>query len=154
MMDELFGIPILIIRSQKVALDGAVAKFYGVSTKVLNRRVRANPERFPSNFMFQLTTEEARAANHPRARPYAFTEQGVLMVSSVLDSEKADQVNIEIMRTVLRLRETPATNAELTRRLDALEHNYEVFREVNRKPMKRAVPKRNEIGFRSNTGKR
>lgn len=150
MINELFGIPILCIRSQKVALDRAVAKFYGVSTKVLNRRVKANPERFPSNFMFQLTTEEARAANHTRSRPYAFTEFGVLMLSSVLDSERAEHVNIEIMRTFVRLRGTPASNAELTRRVHALEHDYEVFREVIRKPMKRAVPRRKEIGFLAN----
>ena len=154
MIEELFCIPILLIRGQKVALDRMVAKFYGVSTKVVNRAVKANPERFPPNFMFQLTTEEARAANHTRSRPYAFTEQGVLMLSSVLDSERADQVNVEIMRTFVRLRETPASNAELTRRLDALEHDCEVFREVIRKPMKRAVPRRKEIGFLANTGKR
>ena len=154
MIEELFGIPVLLIRSRKVALDGVVAKFYGISTKVLKRAVKANPERFPPNFMFQLTTEEARAANHTRSRPYAFTEQGVLMLSSVLDSERADQVNIEIMRTIVRLRETPASNAELTRRVDALEYDCMFFREVIRKPMKRSSPRRKEIGFLANTAKR
>ena len=154
MIDELFGIPILLIRSQKVALDGAVAKFYCVSTKVLNRTVKANLDRFPPNFMFQLTTEEARAANHTRSRPYAFTVQGILMLSSVLNSERADLLNIEIMRTFVRLRETPASNAELTRRVDDLEFDYKVFREVIRKPMKRAVSRRKEIGFLANIGKR
>jgi hypothetical protein len=154
MIEELFGIPILFIRSQKVALDRTVAKFYGVSTKELNRAVRGNPERFPPNFMFQLTTEEARAANHTRSRPYAFTEQGVLMLSSVLNSERADQVNVELMQTLVRLWETPASNAELTRRVDALEYDCKVFREVIRKPMKRAVPRRKEIGFLANSVKR
>ena len=154
MIEELFGIPILLIRSQKVALDRTVAKFYCVSTKVLNRAVKTNAERFPPNSLFQLTTEEARAAGHTRSRPYAFTEQGVLMLSSVLNSERADQVNIEIMRTFVRLRETPASNAELTRRLDALEHDCKVFREVIRKPMKRAVSRRKEIGFLANSVKR
>lgn len=151
MIEELFGIPILLIRNQKVALDGSVAKFYGVSTKAVNRTVKANLDRFPLNFMFQLTAEEARAANHTRSRPYAFTVQGILMLSSVLDSERAEQVNIEIMRTFVRLREIPASNAELTTRLGALE---QVFREVIRKPMKRAVSRRKEIGFLANIGKR
>jgi len=151
MIDELFGIPTLLIRGQKVALDGTVAKFYGVSTKVIHRAVKANLDRFPPNFMFQLTKEEARAANHTRSHPYAFTEQGVLMLSSVLDSERAEQVNIEIMRTFVRHRETPASNADLTTRLGALE---QVFCEVIRKPMKRAVSRRKEIGFLANIGKR
>lgn len=154
MIEELFGIPILFIRGQKVALDGAVTKFYGVSTKVLHRAVKANPDRFPPSFMFQLTTEEARAANHPRSRPYAFTDQGILMLSSVLNCERADKVNVELMETLVRLRKTPASNAELTRRVHALEHDCEVFREVIRKPMKRAVPRRKEIGFLASTGKR
>ena len=154
MIEELFGIPILLIRNQKVALDGSVAKFYGVSTKVVKRAVKVNFERFPPNFMFQFTTEEARAANHPRSRPYAFTVQGILMLSSVLNSERAHQVNIEIMRTFVRLRETPASNAELTRRVDDLEYDCQVFREVIRKPMKRAVRRRKEIGFLANIGKR
>jgi hypothetical protein len=154
MLEELFGIPIIFIRGQRVALDRTAAKFYGVSTKVLNRAVRANPERFPSSFMFQLTTEEARAANYIRSRPCAFTELGIMMLSSVLNSERAEQLNIEIMRTVVDLRETPASNAELTKRLNALEHECEVFREVLRKPMKRAMPRRKEIGFLANTVKR
>ena len=142
MTHELISIPagsvessILLIRSQKVILDRALAKLYGVSTKVLNQAVKRNPTRFPPNFMFQLTTEEARAVQRLKShcdlkdsgnikyRPYAFTEHGILMLSSVLNSERAVQVNIEIMRTFVRLREILASNADLTKRLDALEHN-------------------------------
>ena len=126
MTHELISIPaesvensILLIRSRKVILDRTLAKLYGVSTKVLNQAVKRNPERFPADFMFQLTMEEAKAEERLRSqivtlkksqgknikyRPYAFTEHGILMLSSVLKSERAVQVNIEIMRTFVRLR--------------------------------------------------
>jgi hypothetical protein len=159
MTHESMGIPaesvessILVIRSQKVILDRTLAKLYGISTKELNQAVRQNPTRFPPEFMFQLSMEEARAVNS-KSRPYAFTEHGILMLSSVLNSERVDQVNIELMRTFVHLRKT-ASNVEITRRLDALEHNYKVVFEVMRKPMRLAVPKRKPIGFRANTGKR
>jgi ORF6N domain-containing protein len=146
---ELIGIPdvsvedsILLIRSQKVILDRTLAKLYGVSTSVLNQAVRRNPERFPPDFMFQLTVEEAKALDLERSRsqivilkkrqgknikyrPYAFTEHGILMLSSVLRSDRAIQVNIQIMRTFVRLREMLASNGELTRRLDELERTYD-----------------------------
>jgi ORF6N domain len=182
MTHELISIPeesversILLIRSQKVILDRALAKLYGVSTKVLNQAVKRNPERFPSDFMFQLTMEEAKALEPPRLRsqivtlknprgkhlkyrPYAFTEHGILMLSSVLRSERAIQVNIQIMRTFVRLREMIASNAELTSQLDALERNYDkkfkVVFEAIRQLMKPAVPKRRTIGFRVKTTKK
>ena len=137
---------ILSIRGQKVILDRTLARLYGVSTKVIHEAVRRNPTRFPPNFMFQLTAEEGRAAGS-KSRAYAFTEHGILMLSSVFSSEWAVQVNIEIMRTFVRLRETPNSNAELTKRVDALE-------QAMRKPMRRAVPKRKQIGFRANAGER
>src|SRR5215213_4738055 len=132
MTNELIDIPaesvedsILLIRRQKVMLDRALAKLYGVSTKVLNQAVKRNPERFPPDFRFQLTIEETRAlkpapqkprGKHVKYRPYVFTEHGVLMLSTVLRSDRAIQVNIEIVRTFVRLREWVASNEELTMR--------------------------------------
>jgi hypothetical protein len=160
MANELISIPagaiessILLIRGQKVILDRTLAKLYGVSTRVLKEAVNRNPTRFPPNFVFQLTTDESRTANS-KSRPYAFTEHGILMLSSVLNSERAVQVNIEIIRTFVRLREPPASNAELTKRLDALENNCKIVFEAIRKPMRLATPRRNPIGFRANTVKR
>lgn len=128
--DELATIPvesiersILLIRGQKVILDRTLAKLYGVSTKALNQAVKRNPQRFPPDFMFQLTMEEAKAegstqgsvlrsqivtlrsphGKHTKYRPYAFSEHGILMLSSVLNSERAVQVNIEIMHSRNRL---------------------------------------------------
>ena len=178
MTHELIGIPaesversILVIRSQKVILDRTLARLYGVSISVLNQAVKRIPERFPPDFMFQLTAEEARVLESSRSRsqtvilktsrgksikylPYAFTEHGILMLSSVLNSERADRVNIEIMRAFVRFRQTPVSNAEITKRLDVLEHNCKIVLEAIRKPMRRAVPKRKPIGFRVNTIKR
>ena len=168
---------ILLIRSKKVILDKTLAKFYGVSTSVLNQAVKRNPERFPPDFMFQLTMEEATAADlvnrpilrsqivtlrgrgkHRKYRPFAFTEHGILMLSSVLKSERAVQVNIEIMRTFVRLREILASNAELSARLDALERNYDgkfkVVFEAIRQLMRPSLPKRKPIGFRGTTVKK
>ena len=160
MTHELISIPaesvegsILLIRSQKVILDRTLAKLYGVSTRVLNQAVKRNPTQFPPDFMFQLTMEEARRLRSQH-RPYAFTEHGILMLSSVLNSERAVQVNIEIIRTFVRLRVTPTSHAELTKRLDALEHDCKVVLEAIRKPMRRAIPRRKPIGFRANAVKR
>ena len=181
MTHELIGIPeesvehsILLIRGHKVILDRTLAKLYGVSTKVLNQAVKRNPERFPSDFMFQLTLEETReldsrdlrsqivALKKPRGknikyRPYAFTEHGILMLSSVLRSDRAIQANIQIMRTFVRLRELLASNSELTRRLDELERTYDrkfkVVFEAIKQLMKPAVPKRKAIGFRTKAAK-
>ena len=161
---------ILLIRDQKVILDRALAKLYGVSTSVLNQAVRRNPERFPPDFMFQLTTEETKAleltketlrsqnvilkkpqGKHIKYRPYAFTEHGILMLSSVLRSDRAIQVNIHIMRTFVRLREIFASNVELTKRLDALERTYDgrfkVIFQAIKEVMQLKVPKRKPIGF-------
>lgn len=182
MTHELISIPeesvehsILLIRGQKVILDRTLAKLYGVSTKVLNQAVKRNPERFPTDFMFQLTMEETREleatvlrsqivtlkksqGKHIKYRPYAFTEHGILMLSSVLRSDRAIQANIQIMRTFVRLRELLGSNAELTRRLDELERTYDsrfkVVFEAIRQLMKPAVPKRKPIGFQAKAVKK
>jgi hypothetical protein len=124
---------ILLIRGQKVLLDRDLAVLYGVPTRVLVQAVKRNPGRFPPDFMFQLTGEELRnwrsqivmsnsnARKGLRRCPYAFTEQGVAMLSSVLRSGRAVAVNIEIMRAFVRLRGLLASHAALERRLEALE---------------------------------
>src|SRR5262245_33149935 len=126
---------ILLIRGHKVLLDEDLAALYGVATRVLVQAVHRNRPRFPDDFMFQLSEEEfARLRlqveiSNPRRggrryRPYAFTEQGVAMLSSVLRSERAVQVNIEIMRAFVRLRQLLASHEDLARRLDELEQKY------------------------------
>jgi hypothetical protein len=127
---------ILLIRSHKVMLDSDLAGLYGVPTKALVQAARRNKERFPQDFMFQLSAPEFRilrsqtvTSNRGRGgrryAPYAFTEQGVAMLSSVLRSKRAVLVNIQIMRTFVRLRRLLASNAELHRRLDELERKYD-----------------------------
>lgn len=128
---------IMFVRGQKVMLDSDLAELYEVETKVLNQAVKRNIERFPVDFMFQLTAEEAAGlrsqsvtlkigrGQHRKYQPYAFTEQGVAMLSSVLRSERAIHVNIEIMRAFVRLRLMLASNAELARKLAALEKKYD-----------------------------
>lgn len=125
-------------------LDRDLAALYGVSTKTLNQAVKRHRDRFPDDFMFQLTMKEARAwwseksINRPRSqivtlkkgqnikyRPYAFTEHGILMLSSVLNSERAIQVNIEIMRAFVRLRQMLSSNVELALKLAELEKKYD-----------------------------
>jgi hypothetical protein len=125
---------ILLIRKHRVLLSDDLAVLYGVETKALNRAVKRNAERFPEDFMFQLTAEEAEDLRRQfgtsswggsRVPPYAFTEQGVAMLSSVLRSRRAVQVNIAIMRAFVRLREMLLTNAELARKLADVEQKYD-----------------------------
>jgi hypothetical protein len=126
---------ILLIRGQKVLLDRDLAALYGVETKNLNKAVRRNLDRFPTDFMFQLTKEEAeglrfqigtlKRGQHFKYLPYAFTEQGVAMLSSVLRSKQAIQVNVAIMRAFVRLREMLALHKELARKLSELEEKIE-----------------------------
>jgi hypothetical protein len=124
-----------------VLLDGDLAPLYGVSVKALTQAVKRNPERFPEDFMFQLTADEAANLRSQfvtssswggrRYLPRAFTEQGVAMLSSVLRSERAALVNVEIMRAFVRLRQILQQNGELARKLDALEKKYDAqFRVV------------------------
>jgi len=123
---------ILIIRSQEVLLDSDLAALYQVETKILNKAVSRNRDRFPDDFMFQLTSEELESLRFQfgtsnegrggrRYLPYAFTEQGIAMLSGVLTSKRAVEVNVAIMRTFVRLRQLLATHEELARRLDQLE---------------------------------
>ena len=122
---------IYLIRGQKVMIDFDLAELYGVSTSRLNEQVARNRKRFPSDFMFRLTKEEAEALRSQiaisssghggrRYMPRAFTEQGVAMLSTVLNSEQAIEVNIAIMRTFVRLRQILETNEELNRKFAAV----------------------------------
>ncbi|MGA2516830.1 MAG: ORF6N domain-containing protein [Thermodesulfobacteriota bacterium] len=162
---------ILLIRGQKVMLDRDLASLYGVTTKVLNQAVKRHKDRFPEDFMFQLTIEEARIwwtevrggglrsqivtlkrGQHIKYRPYAFTEHGILMLSSVLNSKTAIKVNIEIMRAFVRLRRILASHADLARKLEALEKKYDaqfkIVFDAIRQLMAPPEPKRRPIGFR------
>jgi len=132
---------IIFVRGQKVILDSLLAHMYGVETKSLLRAVRRNVERFPDDFMFQLTEVEmedlrchygtSKTRGGRRYLPYAFTEQGVAMLSSVLRSSRAIKVNIEIMRAFVKLRQILLSQADLGRRIDRLEKKYDAqFRVV------------------------
>lgn len=124
---------IYFVRNHKVMIDSDLAELYEVKTGALNRAVQRNIIRFPSDFMFQLTNAETDnlrcqigTANMRRFLPYAFTEQGVAMLSSVLKSEKAALVNIEIMRSFVKLREILLSNQDLAQKLKYLEKKYDV----------------------------
>jgi hypothetical protein len=182
---------ICFIRGEKVMLDADLAALYGVETKALNQAVKRNIERFPDDFMFQLTVEEAAAlrfhlgtldasGDEPlryqsgtsnddvqglrsqsvtsngrggrRSLPYAFTEQGVAMLSTVLHSDRAVRVNIEIMRAFVRLRQMLATNADLARKLMNLEKKYDaqfkvVFDAIRELMTPPEPKKKRRIGF-------
>ena len=156
---------IVLLREHKVMLDSDLAGLYEVDVKILNQAVRRNIDRFPADFMFQLTAEEAELlrsqsvtletgrGRHRKYLPYAFTEQGVAMLSSVLRSQRAVQVNIEIMRAFVRLREMMATNRDLARKLDELEKRYDaqlkaVFDAI-RQLMAPPVASKRRLGFRT-----
>ncbi|MBP6504215.1 MAG: ORF6N domain-containing protein [Rhodoferax sp.] len=124
-----------LVRGEKVLLDADLSMLYGVETGALNRAVKRNVDRFPADFMFQLSAPEweslrcqigiSSAHGGRRGTPYAFTEQGVAMLSSVLHSQRAVQVNIAIMRTFVQLRRLMDSNRDLARRIDALESRYD-----------------------------
>jgi hypothetical protein len=128
---------IFYVRGQKVMLDADLARLYRVETKTLNRAVQRNRERFPADFMFQLSVEEheilrcqigtlrSGRGQYRKFLPYAFTEQGVAMLSSVLRSKRAVLVNVEIVRAFVRLRELLASNEDLARKLATLEGKYD-----------------------------
>ena len=126
---------ILVIRGHKVILDSELARLYNVETKVLNQAVKRNLARFPIDFMFQLTREEfeiLRSQNVTssqwggrRTPPYAFTEQGIAMLSGVLNSDRAIQVNIAIMRVFVKMRRMIVSNKELSEKLSELEKRYD-----------------------------
>jgi hypothetical protein len=131
---EMIEKKILVIRGHKVMIDRDLADMYGVKAKVLIQSVKRNIKRFPDDFMFQLTKDESLILRSQfvtsswggrRTLPYAFTEQGVAMLSSVLHSEKAIKVNIAIMRAFVKLRQFAISHAELARKLKALEKKYD-----------------------------
>lgn len=159
---------IYIIRNQKVMLDHDLAQLYGVDTFRLNEAVKRNKRRFPPDFMFQLTSQEnslltsqiaisKKGRGGRRTSPFVFTEQGVAMLSSVLNSERAIQVNIAIMRTFVELRHLGAFNSELAHRIDELEkglikHDTEIetiFRALRKliDERKEPPPSKHHIGF-------
>lgn len=153
---------IYLVRGQKVLLDRDLAALYGVETRVLNQAVRRNRARFPDDFLFSLTRTEIRnisqivICSEIKHAPnvFAFAEQGVAMLSSVLNSSRAIQVNIEIMRAFVRLRQLLASNADLARKLKALEQKYDrkfkivfdAIRELMAHPAPVQQPQR-EMGF-------
>ena len=160
---------IYLIRGEKVMLDRELAALYGVATKALKQAVRRNIDRFPEDFMFVLSATEfedwrsqfvTSKADRKGLRypPMAFTEHGILMLSSVLNSKRAIQVNIEIMRAFVRLRQMLASNAELSRRLDELESKYDrqfkVVFDAIRQLMSPPAISRKQIGFRSISGRK
>lgn len=153
---------ILVIRGQKVMLDADLADLYGVETGILNRAVTRNASRFPSDFVFQLTDEEygqlreysiSIGRGGRRYLPRAFTEQGVAMLSSVLRSQQAVQVNILIMRAFVKMREMLASHKDLARQLDALEKKYDkqfrVVFEAIRQLMEPPATTKKEFGFQT-----
>jgi hypothetical protein len=157
---------ILFRCGEKVMLSQHLAELYKVPVKALNQAVQRNRERFPEDFMFRLNPREHAAMRSQfvtskpgrggrRYPPYAFTEQGVAMLSSVLRSERAVKVNIEIMRAFVRLRQWLATHADLARKLDALERRYDaqfraVFDALRRLTTSPRRPRR-QIGFHALT---
>ncbi len=153
---------IYLIRKEKVILDHDLASLYGVATKALVQAVKRNADRFPLDFMFQLSEEEftnlrsqivTSSWGGRRSPPYAFTEQGVAMLSSVLRSRRAVAVNVEIMRAFVRLRRLLLSQEELGRKLLALERRYDrqfrvVFDAIRQIMSPNVPPKRRRIGFR------
>jgi hypothetical protein len=164
--NELIEQNIYLIRGHKAMLDADLAELYEVTTGNLNLAVRRNQRRFPEDFMFQLSREETHSLRLQNARakgrggrrtpPHAFTEQGVAMLSSVLNSERAIEVNIAVMRTFVRLRAMLATHADLARRLNELEQKYDeqfqvVFEAIRELMTTEPVPPSRRVGFTGKT---
>ena len=135
---EALALLISVVRGEKVLLDSDLAVLYGVEVRTLNQAVRRNRSRFPDDFLFQLTPEETAALRRSRSQtvilkrghnikylPYAFTEQGIAMLSSVLRSPRAVEVNIAIMRTFVQLRRLMDSNRALARKIEAMEKRYD-----------------------------
>ena len=162
---------ILLIRGHKVMLDTHLAELYEVETRVLIQAVKRNERRFPTDFMFQLTADETKSLTSQfvmsnerpgrggrRTLPYVFTEQGVAMLSTVLNSERAIAVNIAVMRTFVRLRQILATHKELAERLTAMEKQYDQRFKVVFDILKQLMeappePPKRPIGFVARKGK-
>ena len=155
---------VLLVRGHRVMLDSDLAALYGIETKVLIQAIKRNTQRFPGDFMFQLNKREEEGLRSQivtskkgwggrRYPPYVFTEQGVAMLSSVLNSPQAIQVNIQIMRTFVKLRQLMASNAELAAKINELEKKYDgqfaVVFEAIRELVAVPAPKTRKIGFLS-----
>jgi hypothetical protein len=152
---------ILSIRGHRVMLDADLATLYGVQTKALNQAVKRNQERFPSDFMFQLTKQEKaevvtncdhlKRLKFSPTLPYAFSEHGALMLANVLNSDVAVCASVQVVRAFIRLREVLTTHKDLARRLDGLERKYDtkfkIVFDAIRELMAPAKPKQ-RIGFR------
>ena len=168
---------ILLIRGEKVILDADLARLYGVSTRRLKEQVRRNRERFPEDFMFELTADEqavlkdqigasnlrsqiatSRSHGGRRYLSFAFTEHGALMAANVLSSEQAVQASVQVVRAFVRLRQMLASNAELAKKLEQLEKKYDrqfkVVFDAIRQLMIPPEPKRKQIGFHAKSMKR
>jgi len=153
---------IYLIRGERVMLDQDLAQLYNVKTKTLIQAVKRNRKRFPSDFMFQLSNQEFTALRSQivtskgrggrRTAPYAFTEHGVAMLSSVLSTENAVEINIQVIRTFVRLRKIIASHAGLAEKLNKLEQRYDaqfrsVFDAIRKLMAETEVPKMRRIGF-------
>ena len=161
--EEVIEKKIYLIHGCRVMLDSDLAEMYGVATKVLLQAVKRNLKRFPLDFMFQLKYQDVAAlrsqivtlkkgrGQHRKYSPYVFTEQGVAMLSSVLNSERAIEVNIHIMRAFVKLREMITSNTELARKLNELETKYnsqfKIVFDAIRQLMEPPQKKRKRIGF-------
>jgi hypothetical protein len=172
--DEIRG-RILSVRGCRIILDADLARIYGVPTKRLNEQVKRNADRFPSDFAFQLTKQEvadsklqaatskgsdnrsqfatgSQKHRDPRFLPYAFTEHGAIMAANVLNSPRAVKMSVFVVRAFVGLRQMLASNAEMARKLDALERKYDsqfkVVFDAIRELMKPPAPPRRKIGFR------
>lgn len=152
---------IFYLRNEKVMIDRHLAEMYGVDTRILNQAVKRNSKRFPREFMFQLSREERdeviticddlASLKFARTMPFAFTEHGLAMLSSVLNSDRAIQVNIEIIKAFVRLRKLLATHKELQKKIEDMEDKYDeqfsiVFQAIKQLLTEEKKPKR-KIGF-------
>ena len=160
---EVISAKILLIRGKRVILDKDLAKLYEVDTRQLTRQVRRNIDRFPEDFMFQLTKEEVTnlmcqigtsSWGGTRKLPYAFTEQGVAMLSGVLHSKRAIQVNIQIMRAFIQLKRMLLTNADLRHKIEKMEKKYDkqfaiVFQAIKQLLEPLPVKEKKAIGFKA-----
>jgi len=170
--DRVIITKIIVLRNQKVIVDRDLANLYGVETSVLNQAVKRNIKRFPEDFMFQMTNEELKAWKSQivmsesdrmglRKPPYVFTEQGVAMLSSVLNSDRAILVNIQIMRVFTKLRALLESHAEILRKLDSIEKKdieqddkilliFEYLKQLEQaKQEETSFKERKRIGFKS-----
>jgi len=159
---------ILLVRGERVILDADLAKLYGVTTARLNQQVKRNLERFPSDFMFELTKKEyeslmlqiaTSSVTHGGRRklPFVFTEHGAIMAANVLNSKTAVQASVQVVRAFIRLRQMLTSNAELARKLSDLERKYDsqfrVVFDAIRQLMTPPEPQRKQIGFAKSTKK-